>query len=175
MANPLEQSTVLSKYTRLTDPPLCARPQNSTNTTITYNDVVAFVANLPSITPCPNFTNLCNLWRHIQHALKRLSCPQSNIFGWVGLIMALFMYALLTTTPFRLPTASGPLVIYCPPPSPIVDDQGSPVLDAAGQPMFVVQPTIGCAEQSIIDAHSHSAIISGLVYKHTAGSLQHPC
>jgi hypothetical protein len=62
------------------------------------------------------------------------------------------MYALLTTSPFRLPTDPGPLAIYNLPPTQIVDNQGAPVLDAAGQPTYVVQPTIGCAEQATINA-----------------------
>ncbi len=122
------------------------------DTTITYNEVVALVTNLPSITPPQNITNLCNLRRHIQCALQRRSCPQSNILGWVGLIMATPMYALLTTSPFRLPTDPGPLAIYYPPPTQIVNNQGAPVLDAAGQPTYVVQPTIGHAEQATINA-----------------------
>jgi hypothetical protein len=121
------------------------------NNTITYNEVVALVANPPSIAPCPNFTNLRNLWRHIQRALQRLSCPQSNILGWAGLIMAQPMYALLTTSPFRLPNDPGPLAIYYLPLTQIIDTQGAPVLDAAGPPTFVAQPTIGRAEQATIN------------------------
>jgi hypothetical protein len=66
--------------------------------------------------------------------------------------MARPMYALLTTSPFRLPTDPGPLAIYYPPPTQIINNQGDPVLDAAGQPMYVVQPTIGHAEQATINA-----------------------
>jgi hypothetical protein len=127
------------------------------DTTITYDEVVALVANLPSIVPRPNFTNLRNLQRHIQCALQRLSCPQSNILGWAGLIMARPMYALLTTSPFRVPTDPGPLAIYYPPLTQIVNNQEAPVLDAAGQPTYVIQPTIGHAEQATIDAHFSQA------------------
>jgi hypothetical protein len=113
---------------------------------------VALVTNLPFIVPHPNFMNFQNLWLHIQCTLQRLSCPQSNILGWAGLIMARPMYALLTTSPFRLPTDPGPLAIYYPPPTQIINNHGAPVLDAAGQPTYVVQPTIGRAEQATIDA-----------------------
>jgi hypothetical protein len=119
--------------------------------TITYNEVVALCANQPSIVPYPNFTNLRNLRRQIQRALQCLSSPQSNILGWAGLIMARPMYALLTASPFWLPTDPGPLAIYYPPPMPIVDGVGASVLDAAGQPTFVAQPTITQAEQASIN------------------------
>jgi hypothetical protein len=122
------------------------------DTTITYNEMAALVANPPSIVPRPKFTNLRNLWRHIQRTLQHLSCPQSNILGWAGLIMARPMYALITMSPFWLPTDPGPLAIYYLPPTPVVNSQGAPVLDAAGHPTFVAQPTIRRAEQAMINA-----------------------
>ncbi len=128
------------------------RSQTSMDALITYNEVAALVANPPFIAPRPNFTNLHNLRCHIQRALQRLSCPQSNILGWAGLIMARAMYGLLTTSPFRLPTDLSPLAIYYPPPVPIVDPAGNPVLDAAGMPMYCNHPTIAHAEQATIDA-----------------------
>jgi len=69
---------------------------------ISYDEIAALVANPPSLAPRPNFTNLRNLRRHIQRALMRVSCPQSNILGWAGLIMSRAMYGLLTTTPFQI-------------------------------------------------------------------------
>ncbi len=105
---------------------------------ISYKEATALVANPPSLAPRPNFTNLRNLQHHIQRALQRLSCPQSNILGWAGLIMARSMYSLLTRTPFRVPTDPGPLAIYYPPPVPIVDAQGDPVLDGEGLPTYHV-------------------------------------
>jgi hypothetical protein len=149
---PLEQSTVLSEYKRKPDHPQRVRSPKNMDTTITYDEVAALVANPPSITPRPNFMNLHNLRRHIQCALQHLSCPQGNILGWAGLIMARPMYALLTTSPFRLPNDPGPLAIYYPPPTKFVNAQGAPVLNAAGQPTFVAQPTIGRAEQATINA-----------------------
>ena len=118
---------------------------------ISYDEIVALVANPPSLAPRPNFTNLRNLRRHIQHALMRVSCPQSNILGWAGLIMSRAMYGLLTTTPFRLPMDLGPLAIYYPNKIPIVDTQGDPVRDAMGEPTYQAQPAIGRAEQATID------------------------
>jgi hypothetical protein len=110
------------------------------------------VANPPSLKPCPNFTNSRNLRRHIQRALQRLSCPQSNILGWAGLIMARSMYSLRTTSPFRLPSNPGLIAVYNPPPVEIVNAQGDPVLDLAGNPMYRALPDIPRAAQSSIDA-----------------------
>jgi hypothetical protein len=124
---------------------------------ITYDEVAALIANPPSIAPRPNFTNLRNLRHHLQHALKRLSCPQSNIHGWAGLIMARPMYDLLTTMPFRVPIDPGPVAIYYPPPVAILDINGNPVLNANGNPTFVTQPTIGRPEQATIDARFNRA------------------
>jgi hypothetical protein len=98
-------------------PPCVCHPLDSMGTTITYDEVAALCANPPTIAPHLNFINLCNLWRHTQRALQHLRCPQSNIFGWAGLIMARPMYALLTTSLFQLPTDSGPLAIYYLPPT----------------------------------------------------------
>jgi hypothetical protein len=124
---------------------------------VSYEEAVALVANPPSLAPRPNFTNLRNLRNHIQRALQRLSCPQSNILGWAGLIMARSMYSLLTRTPFRGPTHPGPLAIYYPPPVPIVDAQGDPVLDEVGLPTYHVRPIIKRAAQATIDAQFKQA------------------
>jgi hypothetical protein len=58
------------------------------DTVITYDEVVALIANPPTLAPRPDFTNLRALRRHLQRALQRLSCPQSNILGWAGLVMS---------------------------------------------------------------------------------------
>jgi len=118
------------------------------DTIITHNEVVALVVNPTSIAPCPNFTNLRILRCHIQRALQRLNGTQSNILGWAGLIMARPMYSLLTTSPFWLPNDLRPLTIYYQPPVEIIDEHGDPVLDAAGFPIYCLQPTIACAEQT---------------------------
>ena len=62
------------------------------------------------------------------------------------------MYALLTTTPFRLPIDPEPLAIYYPTPMPLVDNAAAPVLDLAGQPTFNVPVVIDCATQATIDS-----------------------
>jgi hypothetical protein len=54
--------------------------------------------------------------------------------------MARAMYNLLTTSPFRLPLDPGPMAIYYPPPVEIVDTQGDPVLNVAGNPTYQDPP-----------------------------------
>ena len=71
--------------------------------------------------------------------------------------MARSMYSLLTPSPFRLPTDPGPMAVYYPPPVEIVDAQGDPVLDAAGNPPYQDPPDIPQAAQSSIDAQFKQA------------------
>ncbi len=81
--------------------------------TITYDEVYALVgANVPSLEPRPNFDRIRKLRRHFENALQRLPCPQSIQHGWKGMVMAQNMYALLTTTPFRLPSSPGDTPTY---------------------------------------------------------------
>ncbi len=46
------------------------------------------------------------------HALKQLTCPQSVIHGWLGLILAPMVYALLIPNPFQDPTDPGAVAVY---------------------------------------------------------------
>ncbi len=124
--------------------------QVSMDNTISYEEAAVLVTNPPSLAPYPNFMNVRNLRRHIQCALQRLSCPQSNILGWAGLIMARSMYSLLTLSPFRLPTDLGPMAVYYPPPVEIVNAQGDPILYLAGNPTCHDPPDIPRAAQSSI-------------------------
>jgi len=62
------------------------------------------------------------------------------------------MYSLLTTSLFRLPSDPGPMAILYPTPVEIVDAQGDPVLDVAGNPMYQDPPDIPQAAQSSMDA-----------------------
>jgi hypothetical protein len=45
-------------------------------------------------------------------ALKQLTCPQSAIHGWSGLILAPMVYALLEPNPFQDSTGPGPVAVY---------------------------------------------------------------
>ena len=66
--------------------------------------------------------------------------------------MARSMYSLLTTSPFRLPFNPGPMAIYYPPPVEIIDTQGDPFLDVAGNPTYQDLPDIPQVAQASIDA-----------------------
>ena len=86
--------------------------------------------------------------------------------------MATAMYGLLMTSPFRLPTVPGPLVIYYPPPMPIVDAAGEPVLDAAGMPMYRNQPTtLELNKPLLMRASNESKQLLGVVYDYTTGGI----
>ena len=81
--------------------------------TITYDEVYALVgANVPSLEPRPNFDRIRKLRRHFENALQRFPCPQSVQHGWKGMVMSQNMYALLTATPFRIPTTPGDTPTY---------------------------------------------------------------
>jgi hypothetical protein len=49
------------------------------------------------------------LHRHMIKVLKQLSCPQSAIYGWAGLIMHPTMYVLIEIVPFQVPNNPGDL------------------------------------------------------------------
>ena len=66
--------------------------------------------------------------------------------------MARSMYSLLTMSPFWLPFDPGPMGIYYPPPVEIVDAEGDPFLDVAGNPTYQNPPDIPQAAQSSINA-----------------------
>jgi len=63
--------------------PICVREASTMDTLITYDEVVALVANPPTLAPRPNFTNLrALLHRHLQRTLQHLVNPQSYVLGW---------------------------------------------------------------------------------------------
>ena len=82
------------------------------DTVISYDEVTALITGLPSLAPRPNFSNIRDLRRHFQRALKRLACPQTAILGWSGLVTPRPLYMLLDPIPFRLPNSPGPQAIY---------------------------------------------------------------
>ncbi len=132
---------------------------------IPYDEAVALDANPPTLAPCPNFTNLRALRRHLQRALQRLVNPQSNVLGWSGLVMSRPMYQMLSTSPFRLPTDPGPQAVCYGARTPILDANGDPALDENGNPRYVAIPALDCATQASIDANFVRERIYWLSYK----------
>jgi hypothetical protein len=83
--------------------------------TITYDEVAALVGiNIPTLEPRPNFEQIRTFRQNFKHALQHLPCPQSIQHGWKRMMMAckLYAYALLTTSPFCLPTNPGAAAVY---------------------------------------------------------------
>ena len=79
---------------------------------ITYELVAEFLKNPPMLSPCPDFTKLRALQKHMARALKQLICPQNAIHRWLGLILLPMVYALLEPTPFLAPVYLGDVVVY---------------------------------------------------------------
>ena len=128
------------------------------DTLISYDEVAEALASPPSLAPRPNFANLRELRRHMQRALQRLSCPQSNILGWSGFVMARPMYALLSLAPFILPLDPGPQAVYYPPQQPIMNAAGdAPELDANGNMQYPPLPVLSRATLATIDASYNRA------------------
>ncbi len=78
---------------------------------ITYDIVQTLLANSPSLNPCPNFFNICELRSHFARALKKIPCLQSPVNGWAGAVMSPVMYILINPTLFHLniaPTTATP-------------------------------------------------------------------
>ncbi len=66
--------------------------------TITYDEVATLVrSNIPLLEQSLNFERIQALCCHFERALQCLSCPQSTLHGWKGLIMAHELYALLVS------------------------------------------------------------------------------
>ncbi len=79
---------------------------------VSFDEVVVFLHNPPTVAPHLDFTKLRALCQHIVKAMKQLECPQSFIHGWSGLTMAPNVYALLKPTPFVIPTDPGAAPVY---------------------------------------------------------------
>jgi hypothetical protein len=79
--------------------------------------------------------------------------------------MSQAMYSLLTLTLFRLPNNPKDQAVYYGPRVPIVNVQGAPVLNAAGNPTYVPQPPFDHAVQATIDARFVQARNYWLLYQ----------
>jgi hypothetical protein len=78
------------------------------DTAIIYDEVTALIGiNIPTLDPRPNFEQIRIIRRHFEPALQCLSCPQTTLHGWKGMMMAQELYTLLTPMPFRLPSHQG--------------------------------------------------------------------
>jgi hypothetical protein len=93
--------------------PNCARKSLHIDHLSTYKEAAGFVKNPPKLAPHPDFAKIQALCKHIFMALKQLVCPQSAIYGWLGLIMDLIMYPLIKPTmPFALVASPGYFLAY---------------------------------------------------------------
>jgi hypothetical protein len=79
---------------------------------INYTKAASFLKNPPSLEPCPKFTNICTLCKHVIKTISQLFCPHSTIHGWSGLAMDPATYLLLEDTPFIVPIDPGAMTIY---------------------------------------------------------------
>jgi hypothetical protein len=79
--------------------------------------------------------------------------------------MSRAMYSLLTLTPFQLPNNPGDQALYYGPRVPILDVQGTPILDAAGNPTYVPQPPLNHAAQETVNAKFVQARNYWLLYQ----------
>jgi hypothetical protein len=79
---------------------------------VSFNDVVGFLCNPPTVVPHLDFAKLRALCKNILKAMKQLGCPQSFIHSWSGLTMAPNVYALLKLMQFVVPTNPGATPLY---------------------------------------------------------------
>ncbi len=63
------------------------------------------------------------------------------------------MYSLLSKKPFCMPTGPGPNPVYYGPGTPIINTNGSLVVDALRNLMFQANPMIDCTTQATINAN----------------------
>ncbi len=85
MFNALRQPTVLDIITTIT--PNQAHDHQKMDHLIKYKEVVEFIKNPPTLSPCLEFAKLRAMQKHMVKVLKQLVCPQSAIHGWSGLVL----------------------------------------------------------------------------------------
>jgi hypothetical protein len=79
---------------------------------ITYEEAAEFLKNPPTMLPRPDFAKLQALRKHMMQALKQLVCPQSQIYGWTGLVMDPGSYTLIKPIAFTVPLNPGATPVY---------------------------------------------------------------
>jgi hypothetical protein len=89
-----------------------SRSSSPMNQLITFIEVVGFLKNPPSVAPRPDFTKMRALRKHITQAFKQPDCPQSLIYGWVGVAIDPTMYALIELSPFIASPDQGDFPFY---------------------------------------------------------------
>ncbi len=90
--------------------------------------VKALVANPPSLVDCPNFFNLQALQNHFARTLKWITCPQSLVNRWAGIVLTPAMYALIDPKPFDLKLLNLPKTTELPEFPPIYAANGTTVI-----------------------------------------------
>jgi hypothetical protein len=98
------------------------------DTVIRYDAVKALVANPPSLGNRPNFFNLHALQSHFAGALKQITCPQSTVNGWAGMVLTPAMYTLIDPKPFNLKLLMLPTSTRVPEFPPIYASDGKTVI-----------------------------------------------
>jgi hypothetical protein len=81
---------------------------------ITFDMVWTLLANFSSLNPPPKFFNIHKLRSHFDRALKKIPCPQSLVYGWIGTLMSPEMYILIDSTPFHLNIAPSTVTLAYP-------------------------------------------------------------
>jgi hypothetical protein len=140
------------------------------DTVITYDAVKALVANPPSLGNRPNFFNLRALQSHFARALKRITCPQSTVNGWAGMVLTPAMYTLINPKPFNLKLLMLPTSTGVPEFPPIYAFDGKTVIPYMRVQMLCITATfrhqknyydtacnVYCAVYDTLDAHIDNA------------------
>ncbi len=104
----------------------------------------------PTLALRPNFSNFHALCIHLQQELQQLVNPQTNVLGWFRLVMSQPMYLLISSNAFRIPNDPGPIPVYFRQGTPIVNDNGTAVVDSIGNPTYL---PLDCATQATINTN----------------------
>jgi hypothetical protein len=79
---------------------------------ITYETVAEFLKKPPMLLPCPDFTKLHAIQKHMAQVLMQLVYPQSAIHRLSGLISLPVLYTLLEPNPFVAPEYLDDVAVY---------------------------------------------------------------
>jgi hypothetical protein len=80
---------------------------------ITYEEALGFIKKKTSLAPHQDFAKIWTLQKYYVTGLTQLTCPQSFIHGWAGLVMDSVMCTLLEpTTPIIAVVDPGEYAVY---------------------------------------------------------------